>query len=118
MGPTVAEPGGDYVTVEKKVLGDLTDVARRWQNRAHGLRKKRNRWQQRALAAEAEVQRLRACVCPIDWDHRCPVHSEDDGDDIDIAVRDDLEANLGALIERRPQAEHFGSSTQSPEDSS
>jgi hypothetical protein len=48
--------------VRKSVLGKLTDNARRWKNRAHNERNKRQKWRKRALVAEAEVKRLAALV--------------------------------------------------------
>lgn len=49
----------DQVTVPKKVLVELTDSARRWQNRSHAQRKKKMKWVHRARIAEIQVKVLR-----------------------------------------------------------
>lgn len=56
------EQRSEFVQVEKKVLGDLAESAKRWQNRAHSVGQKRKRWERRAVAAEAENERLRVAL--------------------------------------------------------
>ena len=39
----------------KKAIGEQTEAVKKWRNRAHSLRQKRNAWMKRALEAERKL---------------------------------------------------------------